>query len=284
MKRLLAVLALVAVGLGGTAAAVVAGVVHRAELVPAVGNDGLLTLLVIGSDIGPPHRPGNPLRGRADGIHLVAVDPVGKRATVVDFPRDGLVGGNKVNAHLATGGPERLKAQIEAFTGVTVDHWILGTFRSIENLVDGLDGVDVEIAQRMADPFSGSDFQPGPQRIRGWQALAFVRDRKSFGAGDVQRSANHTLLMRYAHGQIRREHHEIGDLVRLVGLLARNSVSDIPTGQLLPLALLAVQIPEDAIRQITLSGALGMTGGGASVIRLATGDTFERIRAGTVGP
>jgi anionic cell wall polymer biosynthesis LytR-Cps2A-Psr (LCP) family protein len=84
--------------------------VHRTSIRPAYDRDGLLVALVIGSDIGVPYRPGDPLRGRADAIHIVAVDPDEARATVVDIPRDSVIGGTKVNAHLAYGGPDAWSA------------------------------------------------------------------------------------------------------------------------------------------------------------------------------
>lgn len=256
---------------------------YTSVLRKSYGKDGLLTILVIGSDLGPPHRPADPLRGRADGVHLVSVDTKGKRATIVDFPRDSMIAGRKVNAHLQVGGPQRLEGALETYTGIPVDFWILGTFRSIENLVDGLGGVDVVVETRMQDAFSGSDFQPGPQKLAGWQALAFVRDRKSVPGGDFGRARNHGVLLRHAHRQIRERHGGMPELVRLVGLLSRNTVSNIPKTELLQLALLATEIPPEGIMQVALGGTAGMEGR-ASVVRLAPGNTFDRIRAGQVGP
>ena len=263
----------------GTLAAVTHHTVHR----KAYLKDGLLTILVIGSDLGPPHRPADPLRGRADGVHLVSVDSHGKRATIVDFPRDSMIDGRKVNAHLQVGGPQRLEAAVEVYTGIPIDFWILATFRSIENMVDGLGGVDIVVDTPMSDPFSGSNFQPGPQRIAGWQALSFVRDRKSVPGGDFGRARNQGALLRYVHAQVRRSHGGLPELVRLAGLLARNTVTNIPRTELLQLALLATEIPPEHVLQVPLGGTAGMEGR-ASVVRLAPGGTFDRIRAGQVGP
>ena len=184
---------------------------------------------------------------------------------------------------LQAGGPARLEGAMEGYTGIPVDFWVLATFRSIENIVDGMGGVDVVVESRMQDPFSGSDFAPGPQRLAGWQALAFVRDRKSVPGGDFGRTRNQGSLMRYAHAQIRRSHADLPELVRLVGLLARNTVSNIPKTELLQLAVLAAEIPAGNVLQVPLGGSAGMERG-ASVVRLAPGGTFDRIRSGQVGP
>jgi polyisoprenyl-teichoic acid--peptidoglycan teichoic acid transferase len=265
-------------------ASAIAAVTHRASVRPAWDDDGLLVVLIIGSDIGPPHRPGNPLRGRADGLHLLAVDPATKRATLVNFPRDSLIGGTKVNAHLAHGGPERLKATVQAYTGIPIDYWALTTFRGIENLVDGLGGVDMVLERRLQDVWSGVNLQPGPQTVPGWQALALTRARKNIPGGDFTRSRHHGDLLRAAHAQVRARQSDLATLTRLLALFERNTVADIPRSQLLPLALLALQIDPADVLQVPLSGSIGTTAGGASIVRLAPGDTFQRISDGHVGP
>jgi polyisoprenyl-teichoic acid--peptidoglycan teichoic acid transferase len=268
-----------------SAGVVTATVGHHAQVRPGFGKDGLLVILAIGSDEGPPHRPAvHPLRGRADGLHLIAVDTVGKRATIVNIPRDALVGGTKVNAHLALGGPERLVAMMESYTGIGIDYWAVMTFRSIENVVDGMGGVDIVIGRRINDRMSGADIQAGPQRLPGWQALAFTRARYTVPGGDFTRTRHQGDLMRAAHMQIRTRQSDLATLTELVALFSRNTITNIPTSQLLPLALLAVQIPPENVRQVALTGSFGTTGGGASIVRLQVGDTFERIRAGHAGP
>jgi polyisoprenyl-teichoic acid--peptidoglycan teichoic acid transferase len=267
-------------GLVGGAAA---GVSYEASVRPGHAHDGLLVILAIGSDVGPPHRPGDPLRGRADGIHLIAVDTESLRATVVNIPRDTVMAGQKGSDVLFHGGPGAVKAAVEDLSGIPIDYWALMTFRSVEQVVDGLGGVEVDVRQRMADPFSGSDFQPGPQRLAGHQALSFVRDRNSLPNGDLGRSAHHGQLLRATHRQIRAHDADLPSLTRLVGLFARNTVTDIPTSQLLPLALTAVRIDPADIRQDALGGSVGSLGP-QSVVFLRPGDAFARIQAGQVGP
>ena len=267
-----------------TAGGALAAVAHLTVVRSAYRGEGLLTILAIGSDIGPPHRPGSPFAGRADAIHLIAVDPAGKRATIVDFPRDSLVGGRKLNAYLALGGPERLRAEVQAYTGVPIDHWALTTFRGIELLTEGLGGIDVVVDQDMRDRFSGSDFRPGPQRFSGQQALAYVRDRRSVAGGDFGRTRHQGDLLRFAHAQVRTRQGSLSELARLAVLFARTTSSSIPERELLPMALLAVQIDPAAVRQVALSGPVGVGPGGGSIVRLHTGETFARMRAGMVGP
>lgn len=284
LARRLAAFVLVAGLVLGAAGVAAAALTQQASVRPAFRHDDVLVVLAIGSDVGPPHRPGNPLRGRADAIHLIAVDTAAKRATIVDIPRDSLVGGTKVNAHLQRGGPSALQAQLEGFTGVSIDYWALTTFRSIENMVDGLEGVTVDVPTSIHDRFSGASFSPGPQEVAGHQALAFVRARKTVAGGDFGRTRNQGLLLRSAHAQIRAEQSGLPELARLVGLFSRNTVTNIPPSDLLPLALLATEIDPANVRQDALGGSTGTGAGGASIVRLQPGGAFERIRAGHVGP
>lgn len=282
-RRLLVAAVAAALLAAGGGAVAMDGLVHDVLLRPGYASDDLLVILVIGSDVGPPHRPANPLRGRADGIHLLVTDTSAARMTIVDVPRDALIGGTKVNAHLAFGGPERLERVLEDWTGLAVDFWVLATFRSIENIVDGLGGVQIEITQPMRDRFSGTQLDPGVQRLPGWQALAFVRDRKSLPDGDIGRSRNQGRLIHAALVELRARFRDPPALLEAVGLLARNTVSNIPPQDLLPLALLATRIDPSDVAQVTISGPIG-SAGGQSVVLPRPGDVFTRLAAGQVGP
>lgn len=261
-----------------------AGVVTaRTILRPTYARDGVMVALVIGSDAGWPYRPGDPLRGRADAIHLVAVSSAGRNATVVDIPRDSLIGGTKVNAHLATGGPDALVARLEEYTGLTIDYWVLTTFRGFENLTAGLGGVDVVVDQPMHDADSHSDFDPGPTRVQGANALAYARDRHSLPDGDFGRTRHQGDLLVAIHRRVSAQADDLPALVSLVGLMSRSTVSNVPRADLLPLVLLAADIAPEDVEHVALSGTTG-TRDGASVVYLEPGDAFTRIRDGMVGP
>lgn len=265
-----------------TTGAVALGV-HRTVIRPAYDDDGLLVVLVVGSDMGLPYRPGDPRSGLADALHVVAVDPDTRAATVVDIPRDSVIGGTKVNNHLASGGPDALVSELESFTGLTIDYWILTTFRGFERLTTELGGVDVVVERPMHDRFSRSDFEPGPIRVRGKAALAYARDRHSLPNGDFGRTRHQGDLILAAHRRVTEDKHSLPELVDVMGALARYTVSNIRHTDLLPLALLAADIDPDNVEQIPLIGTIA-TVGSASVVYLEPGNTFTRIRNGHVGP
>jgi polyisoprenyl-teichoic acid--peptidoglycan teichoic acid transferase len=278
---LLVAAALVALLAGHVAAAVT----HRAELKTPYASDGILTILLIGSDVGWPPRPGNELRGRADGLHLLAVDTQERRATIVNIPRDSLIGGNKVNAHLASGGPEAMVRQVAAYTGIDIDHWILTTFHGLRRMVEDMDGIEIEVERRMtATGQAGLVIEPGLQTLSPDQALGFSRDRKSQPGGDFDRTANQGKLMAAAHRELHRDRRDLVSLSRLAASAMRDTHTDIPRSEILRLGVLATQIDPADLLLVPLRGGFGTTAGGASIVHLDAGDAFERIKAGQVGP
>lgn len=287
LRRLLAgvlPLVLAAVLFGAVGAFALDGFTRSMTFGAGYGDDDLLVVLAIGSDGGPPHRPGNPMAARADGIHLLVVDTRTTRMTVVDIPRDSAIGGGKVNAHLAFGGPERLEAQLEAWSGLPIDFWALGSFWSLEQVATGLGGLEIDVQQSMHDPFSGTNLEPGFQRVDPGQVLAFSRDRKSLANGDIGRSHNQGRMIISALQQMRTQSGgELTNVLGMVELFERSAVHNIPPSEVLPLALLALRIPPEHIEQVTISGPFGTIGGG-SVIRPQPGDLFTRLLAGQVGP
>lgn len=134
----------------------------------------------------------------------------------------------------------------------------------------------------MTSTGSGVSLQPGRHRLGPHEALGFARDRKSQPHGDFDRTRNQGRLLRAAHAQVVAES-DLMDLTRLAAVVLRDTHTSIPRAEMLPLVLLAGQIRPEDVAQVSLSGGIGNVGG-ASVVHLAPGDVFERIRAGRVGP
>ena len=253
----------------------------RGVVRPHYDDDKLLTVLVLGSDAGLP-RSGDPARGRADAIHLIAVDTRRLRATIVDIPRDSYISGDKVNAHLAFGGPERMKDVLASYSGLKIDHYVLTGFRGLRGIVEGMGGVSITMERGVTDSASRANVPAGTSRLRGKPALALSRARKSVPGGDFGRTHNQGLLIRAAHKQIRQRQSDLGTLTHLLGVLGRNTTTDIPGSDLFQMAQLAVAIKPKNIKQVSLSGSTGFVGA-ASVVHLNPGSAFSDIRNGRIG-
>ena len=122
-------------------AGIVFGRAHGGYTPEATGRR-TITILAIGSDA----RPGeDPLRSRADSIHVIFLHPRKGKAVIVGIPRDSWVsipglGTTKINAAMASGGPERMVRTIEHNFGARIDYWAVTTFTGIANMVDQVEG------------------------------------------------------------------------------------------------------------------------------------------------
>lgn len=281
MRRFAPVIAVALVLILGANLALAAKML-TAQARPRWNDDRMLTILAIGSDMGLP-RAGSPLNGRADAIHLIAVDTKKLRATIVDIPRDSFISGDKVNAFLQAGGPDRLVSVLESYSGVKLDYYVLTSFRGLRGLVNGIGGVPITLEAPINDSASKANLRGGPQKLGSAEALAYSRARKSVAGGDFGRTRHQGELIRAAHKHLRDRDTGLLSLTRALATFAHNTVTDIPPTELFRMASLALDIKPANIKQVSLSGPTGFVGA-ASVVHLAPGSAFSDIRAGRVGP
>ncbi|HET8605099.1 MAG TPA: LCP family protein [Marmoricola sp.] len=141
-------------------------------------------------------------------LHVGGVGDVGQRTDTImllhtgagpnvllSIPRDSIVPipgypPQKINAAFAYGGPKLLVKTIEQDTGLYVDHYVEVGFGGFVNAVDAVGGVQICPGHSLNDRRSGLHIKKGCQQVDGATALAFSRDRHSFGLGDVQRATN----------------------------------------------------------------------------------------------
>lgn len=136
---------------------------------------------------------------RSDVMMLVHVPEDGDGVYIMSFPRDLYVeipgqGQDRINAALAFDGIPGAVATVEDYVGVPVDHVALIDFDGIEGMVDTLGGVDVNVEQDFES--GGFEYTSGTMHLSGEEALAFVRERKSFADGDFARNRNQQELLR----------------------------------------------------------------------------------------
>ena len=268
---------------------VLAGAAHTAvrayTVAPfdATGSDGRLTLLVLGSDSGPP-RPGSPLAGRADGFHIVSLSVDRQHAAIVSFPRDSWVpvagqGTTKVNSCLSTG-PDPCVATAQSLTGIEMDGYVLTSFQGFERAVDAIGGVTIDVEQRLLDISSHSDLQPGVQMLNGQQALSYVRDRHSRPNGDLDRAESHARFMQAAHTTLVGQDPSLFRIHELIAIFHATSVTTLGAADQLRLAATVLRIPPENIVRKRLDASLG-TVGSASVVFLTEGAeaTLADLRA-----
>lgn len=132
---------------------------------------------------------------RADTIMWVHVPKGANKAYVVSIPRDTYVyipenndenaeiqwegGEDRINAAYAYGGAPLMISTLKELTGITIDFPILVNFKAVKEITDAVGGVDVTVDELTQDYRTLEIFKPGPQRLDGKRADAYVRQRKA---------------------------------------------------------------------------------------------------------
>jgi cell envelope-related function transcriptional attenuator common domain len=160
-----------------------------------------LNFLVLGSDS---RDPNNSSGSRSDTIILVHLSADHTSAQMVSIPRDtwtyvprskdGRQGNRqaKINAAFAWGGIPLTVQTVESYTGVRIDHVALLDFSGFKEIIDALDGVEINVAEDFTsthslNPNGKRTFQKGRQTMDGATALDYARERYAFRDGDFTR-------------------------------------------------------------------------------------------------
>jgi polyisoprenyl-teichoic acid--peptidoglycan teichoic acid transferase len=246
-------------------------------LLPQVGDEEVLTLLLLGSDEGP-MRSENPLVGRADGFQLLFVSGDRQHATFVSIPRDAYVsvhgrGTTRINACLVNG-PENCVTTVEQEFGVEVDGYLLTSMHGFARAVGAFGGLTVDVPTPVFD--GGHDIpSAGEQHLEGFQALTYARDRKNRPGGDFGRSQAQAELLAIAHRDVV-EAGELDAVLEAVKILRRHTVTDLSGAELIRLGFEALQLPPENVQRVLAPGNHAMAGA-AAVVRLES-RAYELIR------
>jgi LCP family protein required for cell wall assembly len=235
----------------------------HAEHLPALDGSEPIYILLLGSDA----RPGEQITGqRADSIHILAINPAKKKATIIGFPRDSWVtipgvGTNKINSAMVDGGPELVVKTVESLTGLTMDYWALTWFDGFEAMVNDVGGLTVDVPFDISDSYSHAQLEAGRQTLSGRDALAFARARHALPSGDFGRSENQGRLMVAALAQFKKEFSkDPGQMLTWIGAGLRNARTDVPLDQLMTLAFTGSTLNPKHIVNVVLPGSTGFVG------------------------
>ncbi|MFI5830764.1 LCP family protein [Streptomyces sp. NPDC051578] len=263
-----------------------------------------LNILLIGSD--SRNKPENlELGGDRDAVGappladvqmLLHVSADRKNASVVSVPRDTLVdipectdpkNGEKfkkthamINESLGRGGPGCTLATWEKLTNVYIDHWMMIDFSGVVQMADAIGGVDVCVKDNVWDrPLptsnggSGLKLKAGVTKVKGEQALQWLRTRHAFSSDLGRAQAQHMYMnsmMRELKGQnaftdvgritalaeaatkALEVSEEIGSVKKLYGLTMQ--LKDVPVNRITMTTMPTFQDPRDKDRLIVNQG------------------------------
>ena len=171
-------------------------------------EEGVVNILLIGNDSRM-----NGEDGRSDAMILLSISSRTKKIYMTSLLRDIYVEipgyqGNRLNAAYSFGGAELLMETIEKNFDIPVNRYILVNFEAFANLVDAVDGIELELSTEEIEYVNGylmeynnltgrpqgtddmDPSQPGMVHLNGPQALAYCRNRylgTDFGRTERQR-------------------------------------------------------------------------------------------------
>ncbi len=147
---------------------------------------------------------------RSDTTILIHLAADRKKVTVVSFPRDSWVqipackatDGSTIEAHegmfnsaFTDGGSKCTVLTVQKLTGIAITHYVQVDFVGFTSMVNALDGVVICSPEQVYDPYSGLNLKVGDNKLKGDQALAYVRARYALGDGsDIGRIKRQQLF------------------------------------------------------------------------------------------
>jgi LCP family protein required for cell wall assembly len=146
--------------------------------------------LVVGYD----KRHGDVDRGRSDTLMLLRADPTTKSISMLSFPRDLITpiwcgkteyANQRINQAYALCGSKGALDTVKKLTELPINYLITVNFKGFIQVVDRVGGVWVDVDRRYynhnvgtaATNYANIDLRPGYQRLKGKDALTYVRYR-----------------------------------------------------------------------------------------------------------
>jgi LCP family protein required for cell wall assembly len=224
-----------------------------------------VTMLVMGLDYRDWEGEGP---SRTDTMMLLTMDPVSRTAGILSIPRDLWVNipgfdYGKLNTayylgelyNLPGGGPGLAVQTVEDILGVDINYYAQVDFSAFENFIDEIGGVEVDVPYEITvDPIGPHNtviLQQGVQTLDGPTALAYARNRETFGA-DFDRADRQQQVVMAMFDQIT----SLGNLPKLIAnspIIYNNLRNGIHTNlnlkETISLAWTVAQMPRENIKR-----------------------------------
>lgn len=228
------------------------------------GEDGLLTIMLIGYDV----REGETI-GRSDTIMLAFIDPETEQANLLSCPRDMYlsiegVGTTKLNSAYAYGGVALTKKTLESWIDVEIDKYVAVDFNGFIAIVDALGGIDYEVEMNMVNSSEGINLAAGYQHLDGDEALQYVRFRGTANADIGRMDRQQKFLVALAEQAMSAS--TILKLPQIITAVNENVNTDFTLTEISNLSDLFLAVAGNEIKTDTLEGTDGRTDAGLSVL------------------
>lgn len=251
---------------------------HEGDRQPSF--DKPIFFIVLGGDA----RRGNPERQRTDSIHILGIDPVKNRASIIGIPRDSYMsspcGGNrKITDTGGCGGIDAVVSALESFSECRFDYKMFTAFEGfrgvkgkgsrLAGLVNQMGGITLNVTETLTEEIPVA-VPRGKIKLNGAEAISFARNRYERPRGDFDRSVAQGKLMIAALAEARADYKkDPGSALRNLAVLRRNVKMDIGLKEALDLGLMAMKLSPKKVDNIVVDGA-SASEGGSSIVRVSS--------------
>lgn len=187
-----------------------------------------------------------------DALMLITFNPDTLNTTILSIPRDTYVPiacfankrENKIT-HAAWYGEECMINTIQDYTGINIDYYVKINFKGVVNLVDALNGIEVDVPISFCEQDSNRNFNnlqclnTGLQTLNGEQALALSRHRKT--VNDFVRGQNQQLVVKALMNKVRTIN-SLDTIYKLLDTISNNMETNMSTSEILSLYNVAKDI------------------------------------------
>lgn len=193
----------------------------------------------------------------ADVIMLAAFNPQTMKLSLISIPRDTYIPvtcrGNKRDkiTHSGSGGVNCTIESLEQTFDININYYIKANFRSVVDLVDAIDGINVNVPRSFCEQNSKDEMgticlEAGQQTLNGEQALALSRHRKTLPNGDIGRGLNQQIVIggmidKLASGKI------LTSVDKLLGVLGDNVQTNMEKSDMYGLFSLLTSLGTDSL-------------------------------------
>lgn len=240
-----------------------------------------LNLLVLGIDYSTEDAVVRDPIGNTDMILYARFDFENKTLKMMQIPRDlcvGDVGGSagKINGVFAHTNDTQnrvgaLAAVIGQQYGLPVDNYLTIDMDSLREIVDIFGGLRVYVAEAM--DYAGSAIPQGWSTLTGAECEFFLRNRKQYATGDIQRLANQRYFYSALFSRVRTATWQ--DIVKLMPLVQQYINTDLDITNLMGVAVNLLKIPSSNIMICQMPVSRGEPYNGQDVQVLAKEETAE---------
>lgn len=203
--------------------------------------DGPFSILLMGVDSEKDGLKKNAY-ANGDSLILVTFNPDTYNATMMSIPRDSYLPitcrNNKKNklTHAGWYGTDCMIETIEKTFNINIDYYVKVNFKGVVNLVDALNGVEVEVPKRLctdnSDRMGNICIEKGLQTLDGEHALVLARNRYDLALGDIGRGYNQQLLIRAMIKKLTTVR-SVNQLLDIIDTVSNNLDTNLTTNEIL---------------------------------------------------